>query len=184
MEAYEINNFFWLLRLGIGTEVYSNFPVLTEEEWQNIYDMGKKQSVCVLLLEGINCLPEEKRPGEELIMQLTRIKVTVERVNRKLDQKAVKVCNFFRKYGFSPILLKGQGIATLYPKPELRTPGDIDIWLPDGREKVTKFIKDRKPEAEVLFHHIHLLIHEVYQLHFRYHQLRCRWFHHKRLKKR
>ena len=157
MEAYEINNFFRLLRLGIGTEVYSNFPDLTEEEWQNIYDMGKKQSVCVLLLEGINCLPKEKRPEEELIMQLTRIKVTVERVNRKLDQKAVKVCNFFRKYGFSPILLKGQGVATLYPKPELRTPGDIDIWLPDGREKVTKFIKDRKPEAEVLFHHIHLI---------------------------
>ena len=36
METYEINNFFRLLRLGIGTEVYSNFPDLTEEEWQRL----------------------------------------------------------------------------------------------------------------------------------------------------
>ncbi len=33
-------------------------------------------------------------------------------------------------------------------------PGDIDLWLPEGREKVTEVIKKEYPEAKALYMHI------------------------------
>lgn len=148
--------FFRLIRLGLGTEVYTDFPILKTEQWTAICDMGMKQSVIGILLAGIEHLPQEKRPEKAIMMKLINLCLRIEHQNRKLNRKAVELSDYYMKNGFSPILLKGQGIATLYPKPEWRMPGDIDLWLADGRKKVTEFIRKQRPEAEVLYHHIHL----------------------------
>ena len=41
--------------------------------------------------------------------------------------------------GFPNCILKGQGNALMYPDPYARVPGDIDIWLDGGREKILDF---------------------------------------------
>lgn len=156
MEEITLNCFFKLTRLGLGAEKYSDFPDLSERQWNGICSIAQRQSMSAFLIKGIECLPREKRPGTEVINKLMKICLTVEKINRKLNHKAVRVSDFFRSNGFNPVILKGQGVSTLYEKPEWRMPGDIDVWLTDERSKVTEFVKGIKPEAEVLYHHIHM----------------------------
>lgn len=148
--------FFRLIRLGLGTELCTDFPILEPGQWTAICDMGMKQSVIGILLAGIEHLPQEKRPEKAIMMKLINLCLRIEHHNRILNRKAVELSDYYIRNGFSPILLKGQGVATLYPRPEWRMPGDIDLWLADGRKKVTEFIRKQRPEAEVLYHHIHL----------------------------
>lgn len=45
----------------------------------------------------------------------------------------ILVVNTLREHGIEPILLKGQGLASYYPVPQLRSCGDIDLYV--GVEK-------------------------------------------------
>ena len=50
--------------------------------------------------------------------------------------------------------LKGQGNSLMYPVPECRTPGDIDIWVFGDRKDITRFVKERTPNVFEQYHHI------------------------------
>ena len=149
---YEL--FFKLLRLGIGTEIYKDFPNLSSEEWNRICFYAKKQAVIGILTDGIECLPPEKRPERAIMLKLIDLCLKIEKTNKKLNRKAAELTLHYKNSGFTPILLKGQGVATMYPRPERRMPGDIDLWLPEGRKKVTEFVKKEYTEAKALYMHI------------------------------
>jgi hypothetical protein len=42
----------------------------------------------------------------------------------------------------------------MYPVPECRTPGDIDIWVFSDRKDITRFVKERTPNVFEQYHHI------------------------------
>ena len=52
------------------------------------------------------------------------------------------------------MLLKGQGLAQLYPTPNLRTPGDIDIWLDGGCDKILGYVRKCFPKCKPTYHHV------------------------------
>jgi hypothetical protein len=60
----------------------------------------------------------------------------------------------FRSEGFENCILKGQGLAQLYPEPALRMPGDIDIWLGGGDEKAIGYVRRFFPECRPTYHHV------------------------------
>lgn len=146
--------FFKLLRLGIGSEIYKDFPDLSNDEWNRICFFAKKQAVIGILTDGIECLPSEKRPERAIMLKLIDLCLKIEKTNKKLNSKAAEMSQHYMNSGFTPILLKGQGVATMYPRPEKRMPGDIDLWLPERRKKVTEFVKKEYPEAKALYMHI------------------------------
>lgn len=148
--------FFKLIRLGLATEEYTDFPNLSDSEWKKVFDMAERHVLEGVLLDGLSKLPEDKRPERGRIKKLITRCMIAERTNIKLNAKVIKVANFFKKHGFHPILLKGQGIATWYPNPMSRMPGDIDMWLADDKKEIIKFVRGLSPDAEVLYHHIHL----------------------------
>lgn len=49
--------------------------------------------------------------------------------SQMLNNALLNVVEALRQNGVDPVLLKGQGIAKYYPKPELRQCGDIDIYV-------------------------------------------------------
>lgn len=51
----------------------------------------------------------------------------------KLNGVLVNVVSQLSAAGIRPVLLKGQGLAQYYPKPELRQCGDIDLYVGLGR---------------------------------------------------
>ena len=51
----------------------------------------------------------------------------------RLNNVLVKVVGELSAAGITSVLLKGQGVAQYYPKPELRQCGDIDLYVGLGR---------------------------------------------------
>lgn len=149
--------FFKLIRLGLVTEECVDFPELSDSEWNQVFDLAERHVLEGVLLDGISKLPTEKRPKGERLKKLVVRCLVAEKINTKLNEKVIKVADFFKRHGFHPILLKGQGVATWYPNPMRRMPGDIDMWLADDKKQIIKFVRGLRPEAEVLYHHIHLI---------------------------
>lgn len=151
--------FFELLQVAIGSrQVLSHTP--TAEEWQELYAVAKKQTLAGVAFRGVELLPMEQRPPKNVLLQWFMVKERIVKMNRQLNRRAVETEAYFRGEGFDNCILKGQGIATLYPDPLLRTPGDIDIWLGGGREKIYDFARDRVGLQGLTYQHIHYPLHE------------------------
>ena len=151
--------FFELLQIAIGNRIaLSHAP--TVEEWRELYRMAVQQTLVGIAFRGVEQLPQEQRPPKEVLLKWFMMKERIVQGNRLLNRRAVETVDYFRKKGFECCILKGQGIATLYPDPLLRTSGDIDIWLGGGREKIYAFARDRVGLQGLTYQHIHYPLHE------------------------
>ena len=145
--------FFELVRLGIGTGSKLSIPP-TAQQWEELFDLSKKQTLTGITFSGIERLPAEMRPPKEVLLKWYNICQLITKQNAFLNKQAVMVAQKFREEGFENVILKGQGIATLYKEPERRASGDIDIWLAADRKTILKYVKKFFPTAAPIYHHI------------------------------
>lgn len=151
-------------RLGDGLEqAYAN------KQHEGVSDKSKEN-------DGLDNPPLDKSmlPNRDLVMRWMSLSIQIEKRNKQLYERVVKVSCNFRKEGFASLVLKGQGNALMYPNAYARTSGDIDIWVvpqeellhPEkysvqrNRERVIKYIRQFSPDSYLCFHHIGL---EVYK---------------------
>lgn len=127
MERHE-EVFFSLLRSGLwGSE-----PDVPEDfdEWSDVARLAKSQSL--LGIVG-NVMLSDKRIAGQLSAEFkTRIKTFLMMnmmTNGKLNSVLAEVVDKLNEAGIESVLLKGQGLAQYYPKPELRQCGDIDLYV-------------------------------------------------------
>ena len=145
--------FFTLIRCGIGKE--QSLPQCpAPEQWRELFDTAKKQTLAGITFAGIERIPAEQRPPKEVMLQWYSLCDNIKRHNRDLNRKVVAVSRKFNEEGFANCILKGQGIAQLYPNPLLRTPGDIDIWVDGGDKKVISYVKKFVPDCSPTYHHV------------------------------
>ena len=148
-----IELFFALVQCGIGKrEDLPRTP--NAQEWRELFDIVQKQTLTGIAFAGIEVLPQEQRPPKELLLQWYKLCTIIKSKNAELDKKCAIVADKFRSEGFSNCILKGQGIAQLYPDPTLRTPGDIDIWLDGGDEKAIEYVRRFFPDCKPTYHHV------------------------------
>ena len=148
-----INIFFEIIQCGIGTRKQLSC-VIPHSQWKEVYDLAGKQTLLGITFAGIEKLPTEQRPPKEILLQWFQYSEVIKRRNRLMNERAAKVSHKFRQEGFRNCILKGQGIAQLYPDPYLRTPGDIDIWLEGGSKKILEYVRRYTPESKPVYHHI------------------------------
>lgn len=147
--------FFILLRKALGTsKTNDTFPILTEQEWEDLYSLSKKQTLTGIILEGIKQLKEEQTPPKNILLRWFTNVEKIKEKNKNLNQTAAKVTERFQKDGFRSVILKGQGVALYYPNPSIRIPGDIDIWLDGTREEIISYIRKYCPNIGARYHHI------------------------------
>ena len=148
-----IELFFHLIRCGIGKE--NALPrVPSESEWGELFEIAKKQTLAGIAFAGIEQLPQEQRPPKVILLQWHSLCMVIKRSNAELDRKCALVSQKFKSEGFDNCILKGQGVAQLYPDPSLRTPGDIDIWLGGGDVKAIEYVKRYFPDCVPTYHHV------------------------------
>ncbi len=150
-----------LIQLAIGTRRnLSRIP--TDEEWQDIYQETQKQALVGFLLTAVEKLNEENKvsmPPKPLFYQWIGDALQIENRNKEVSYAAAKLTRIFKNGGMRSCVLKGQGVAQLYPKLERRQPGDVDLWVEGGREKVLKYMKDSYfGRDHVVFHHVESLL--------------------------
>lgn len=113
--------------------------LMTGCEWDEIIRMADEQAVTGLLIDGMESLPESLLPERSLRQKLVRAALMIETSNRKNDKAVCDISKTLEENGFGHMIVKGQIIASEYAKPLHRTPGDIDVWIPDEGEAARAF---------------------------------------------
>ena len=176
--------FFDFLRFCIGSA--KEIPdSLKEADWKKLYAIAKKQCLVGVLFDGIKKLPPaEVGMSKDLLLQWMAESQMLEKANVRLNDAAIQVSEWFRKKGFRTCILKGQGNALMYPNPNSRTPGDIDIWVEGEDKRVISFVRSISPYEKACYHHIEFPSYKgvEVEVHYRPSFLLCFW-HNRKLQK-
>lgn len=157
---------FWeLLKAGLWEKQPAIDAKLSNEQWAEIMNHAKRQTLIGVLFDGMLCLPLELRPDEEMRMKWFWMVSMIEKSHHKLNRVLVEFTEKLQEKGIPTLLLKGQSFAVVYPKPLHRQCGDIDLFI--GRKnykKACQWVKGQnlighKHEAD--FHHQQLSFHGV-----------------------
>ena len=98
-----------------------------------------------VVFEGIQKLSEkcpDQKPSFALLCEWIGQTERIKRQNKQMNEKSAMLKREFEGWGYGNCILKGQGVARLYPLPEVRQAGDIDIWVDGKRDEIVKKLKD------------------------------------------
>lgn len=79
---------------------------------------------------------------------------SIKQQNLIIDKRISQVSSFFYDRAIRSIVLKGQANGKMYPNPELRSPGDIDLWCEGNDIDIIKVVLNACPKAKYSLHHI------------------------------
>lgn len=137
-QNYNQDAFFALLRAGLWPELEKQVSLDVPVDWDEIYRLAREQSVLGLVLAGIDYLPIEQRPPKvELLQWIGEIQM-LEQQNKEMNQFIGELVDKMRTEGIYTLLLKGQGIAQCYERPQWRSCGDVDFFLSDDNYEKAK----------------------------------------------
>lgn len=166
MNHQEEQQFYKLLRLSLG--LTQELPVDVDADgWRRLYQTAIRQSLVGVCYQGVCLLPEGSRPPAEIAIRWAGEAESIKGMNELLYHEAARLTREFEVKGRRTAILKGQANARLYPDKYARQPGDIDIWVEGGRERVLALLPNH-PKAE--YHHVHLPANEngvTVEVHFR-----------------
>ena len=144
LSAYD--NLLTLLRNAIF-EQSSALP--TSPDWPLLMQQARIHGVEPLVYDAALRLPPEQAPDKALATQMKQVclyQMQRQTIWLPRIQTAVEA---LRKAGVEPVLLKGFGLAELYPKPYLRSWGDADIWVGvKNYHAGCKALREAFPEAK------------------------------------
>lgn len=103
------------------------FPLPPDFDLEEAYPQLKRHHMDAMLFEGaVLCgIPQEMPVMQKLLRSSCKALLTSERQ----VHTAKRICEAFDENGIDYMLLKGCKMKQLYPKPELRAMGDIDILI-------------------------------------------------------
>jgi hypothetical protein len=149
----DTERFFRLIQISFG--VADRFEVTPDaQQWMQLLDECRRQTITGVVYGGLNHLPEEQRPPKTVLLTWHAEASRIQQRNRQLDHNSVWVSSRFALEGFPGVILKGQGNARLYPDPSLRVAGDVDIWLQGCRDDILGYVLHRFPKQRVQWHEI------------------------------
>lgn len=157
---------FELLRVSLGKEEKLSKD-MTEAEWQTLYKIAEDHAVVGVCMTGVERFCEQgKKPPQTLLLQWIGRTQLIEAQNKRMNEHCVTLLSKLRKDGQRGCILKGQGNAMMYEilRPSLalrRQPGDIDVWMEGGFDKVVlQYVQRILPTVEVNDKHAHFHVFE------------------------
>lgn len=141
---------------------------LTDKDWTSIYVEAQRQSLVGVLLTGVERVIASGENKPKFLIQWIAQTLTLENRNRQLDARCKDITDIFNCIGLRSCVLKGQGVAMLYPNPLRRQSGDIDFWVEGNRDDIYKLLKARWNVGGTFIHHADVDIYEdvLTEIHF------------------
>jgi len=151
----EMDVFFQLMQLSAGTREAFSVPV-PEAAWKRLFALASAHG-----LLGVT-FPAVKQQGSavphDLLMAWWAAEEKTIQANGVLRQKSAAIQSYFKENGYRSCILKGLSAAALYPQPELRQSGDIDVWVEGDRQQLVDFLRSRFPVHKVVYHHCDVIM--------------------------
>lgn len=120
---------FLLVRAALGRDSIENCPQLSEAEWQELFSLACRHNIAALVAEQVGRLPELVRPSEDCCLQFVAMQgIALSEFHHK-KEVAQRLQMFFAKHQLNVVFLKGFRLCQYYPRSELRTFSDLDIFL-------------------------------------------------------
>ena len=147
--------FFELLRAGLWGRVPEQafFMDLKPDDWRQILGMAQKQAVLGLIYAGVSRLPKPLMPGQQAVLRLYGLAEQIRRKNRAIAAVTQQICGWFEEAGLEPIVLKGHSVGAFYAEPDLRQPGDLDLFFHRDYDRVVPIVQARGISVELDAHH-------------------------------
>ena len=144
--------FLSLVRLGVGH--YAE-PLPLGVNWNSIQYLAIQQGLYAIVLDGIEKLPENVRPKQELLLEwIGEVLQSYEYHYETYMKTIAELADFYNSHGFKMMIIKGYACSLDWPKPEHRPCGDIDIWqFGDYKSADSCVAKDKKVEIDSSHHH-------------------------------
>ena len=157
-----------LLQVSVGCQSASGClsRVPSAEEWADLYRMVKEHTLIGVCFAALQKLPSEQlsEMPQQLKMHWLGMVVQIQKRNELMNQRCVELQRRLEQSGFRTYIMKGQGNAALYNNVQnsenvcenkefdlstLRQPGDIDIYLEGGYDRVMEYVNKTFPTKEV-----------------------------------
>ena len=125
----DFQQFLALLRSGLWNAPADVTLFCGITDWEAVLGHAKRQTVLGVVAEGINTLPENLQPSKQIMNKVREKLFSVVQMHTLLNRALEEIVATLQEQGFSPVLLKGQGVAMNYLDPTLRQCGDIDLYI-------------------------------------------------------
>lgn len=140
---------FALLRAGLNTDHNdpTDFEYCDATCWQSIYALALRQGVLAIAWDGLQRLisegkiPAERQPDRSVRIVWACNVDRTEKIYAKQRSAITALAGFYAVHDIRMMVLKGYGLSLLYPRPEHRPCGDIDIWLYGQQRQADLFLR-------------------------------------------
>ena len=129
-----------LLLIALGRE--SSFKKTPSRgDWDMMLKMARFQALVGIGFEGITRLPQDQLPPLDILDRWSRMADKVASIYRLHEERVEQLAGILEGLGLHACLLKGTVLSHLYPFPERRMCGDIDIWVDGTHESILKALE-------------------------------------------
>lgn len=136
MQSNNSEAFFALVRAGLW-EKDVQLASIDNLDFDEIYRLGKEQSVMGLVSAGLEHISDIKVP-HDTVLRFVMSSVKLERRNNAMNQFVSELIERLNSQGIKTLLIKGQGLAQCYERPLWRAAGDVDLFLDDDNYEKAK----------------------------------------------
>lgn len=131
--------FFSLVRAGLWEEEF-RLSVFDGIDLKVIYRLAQEQSVVGLVAAGLEHANDVQFPKED-VLTIVGDALQLEQRNNAMNHFIGVIVEKMRDAGIHTLLVKGQGVAQCYAKPQWRACGDVDLLLnPDNYNKAKNYL--------------------------------------------
>lgn len=147
-----------LVQVALGNkEKLSHTPTYTE--WMDIYSLVQKQAIVGIVFCALDNLCKcGQNPPKDLFLEWLGQTELIKQCNLLFNKRCAEISTIFKDAGYESCILKGQGNARMYPNPDVRQPGDIDIWINASKKDIISLVKKLYPDVVVAPHHVNFPI--------------------------
>ena len=118
-------------------------------DWRELMRQARMHGVEPLVYDAALRLPADQAPDRTLALQMKQMCLYQMQQQTIWLPRIKAATEALRQAGIEPVLLKGFGLAELYPKPYLRSWGDADIWVGiKNYHPGCKALREAFPEAK------------------------------------
>ena len=130
-----------LLLISLGRESsFEKDP--TPKDWKYMYYLSHRQALVGPLYDGAHRLPEHQLPPDELLKDWDENAARIARIYHAHEDHVKELETLLTRLGLHGCILKGTGLSHLYPNPERRMCGDIDLWIAGDRDEIIRAFRD------------------------------------------
>ena len=139
-----------LLLVALGRET-SLQKIPTRGDWQMMFRMAHVQALVGVCYGALQRLPQDQLPPLDILDRWARMADKVAGIYRLHEERVRDLEAILERLGLHGCVLKGTGLARLYPEPERRMCGDIDVWLSGTHASILQALKPACPVREVIY---------------------------------